>query len=161
MNRTAIYPGSFDPVTYGHLDLIKRAAALFDHVIIAVANNTRKETLFTAEERLKMLKETTKNIKGIKIELFDGLVTKYAHKHKSNVLIRGLRVISDFDYEVQMAMTNRRLNKKIETLLLVPSEGCTFLSSSLIKEAASLGADISSFVPKLVEKKLKKKLSQR
>ncbi len=160
MNRTAIYPGSFDPVTYGHIDLIKRAATLFDRIIVGVASNTRKQTLFNADERLVMLKETTKGIKGISIELFDGLVIKYAYKHKSHVLIRGLRVISDFDYEVQMALTNRRLDQKIETILLVPSEGYTFLSSSLIKEAASLGADISSFVPKIVEKKLKKKLSQ-
>ncbi len=159
MNRTAIYPGSFDPLTYGHLDLIKRASRLFDKVIVGVANNTRKQTLFTAQERFQMLKQATKGIKGVTVELFDGLVIKYAHKHKTNILIRGLRVISDFDYEVQMAMTNRRLDQKIETLLLVPSEGVTFLSSSLIKEAASLGADISSFVPAVVQKKMKKKLS--
>lgn len=161
MNRTAIYPGSFDPVTFGHLDLIKRAAKLFDTLIIGVANNTRKQTLFSLDERLAMLEETTQGIKGIELDIFDGLVVNYAHKHKSNVLIRGLRVISDFDYEVQMAMTNRRLDNEVETLLLVPSEGFTFVSSSLIKEAASLGADISSFVPPLVEKRLKEKLAQK
>lgn len=159
MNRTAIYPGSFDPVTYGHLDLIERSSRLFDNIVVGVANNTRKATLFSAQERLEMLQETTKKIKGIHVELFDGLVIKYAHKHGTNILIRGLRVISDFDYEVQMALTNRRLDDRIETVLLVPSEGVTFLSSSLIKEAASLGADISSFVPKIVEKKMKDKLT--
>jgi len=158
MKKCVIYPGSFDPVTYGHLDLLKRATEIFDKVIVGVANNTRKKMLFSAQERYDMLMESTKNIKGITIEVFEGLVIKYAYKHKTNVLIRGLRVISDFDYELQMALTNRRLDKKIETVFLIPSEGVSFVSSTLIKEAASLGADISSFVPKIVEKKIKKKL---
>ena len=158
MKRVAIYPGSFDPVTFGHIDLIRRAIDIFDEVIVAVADNSTKKNLFTKDERLLMLKETTKDISGIKIESFKGLVIDFAKKKNTNMLIRGIRVISDFDYELQMALTNRRLNEKIETLFLMPSEGCSFLSSTLIKEVASLGADISSFVPKFVEDKLKEKL---
>lgn len=158
MNRTAIYPGSFDPVTYGHIDIIKRATNIFDKVIVAVADNFVKKNLFSKDERLEMLKEATKDIKGISVESFQGLVIDFAKKNNVNVLIRGLRVISDFDYELQMALTNRRLNENIETLFLMPSEGYSFLSSTLIKEASSLGADVSSFVPKTVEDKIKEKL---
>ena len=160
MSKTAIYPGSFDPVTYGHLDVIKRATRIFDEIIVAVANNTQKESLFSIEERIKMLKEASKDIQGIRIESFDGLVIEFACKNKINVLIRGLRMISDFEFELQMALTNRRLDEKIETIFLMPSEGYSFLSSTLLKEAASLGADISSFVPNFVAKKLKERLSR-
>src|SRR5262245_32325528 len=110
MGKLAIYPGSFDPITYGHIDLIKRATNIFSEVIVAVANNTAKAPLFSTEERLKMIKDCTKGIKGIKVEVFDGLVIEYARKKKVNVLIRGLRMISDFEYELQMALTNRRLD---------------------------------------------------
>ena len=158
MGKLAIYPGTFDPVTNGHIDMIKRATHIFSKVIVAVANNTSKKTLFTTEERYRMLKDCTKGIKGISIEVFDGLVIDYARKKKVNVLIRGLRMISDFEYELQMALTNRRLDESIETIFLMPSEGYSFLSSTLLKEAASLGANISSFVPKSVEKKLKQRL---
>lgn len=159
MSKVAIYPGSFDPVTYGHLDVIKRATRIFDEIIVAVANNTQKKSLFSIGERIKMLKEASKGIQGIRIESFDGLVIEFARKNKINVLIRGLRMISDFEFELQMALTNRRLAEKIETIFLMPSEGYSFLSSTLLKEAASLGADISSFVPDFVAKKLKKRLS--
>lgn len=159
MSQTAIYPGSFDPITYGHIDLIKRAAHIFNEVIVAVAENSHKKTLFTLEERLDMLKESTKGLKRIRIEAFDGLVIEFARKKKVNVLIRGLRMISDFEYELQMALTNRRLNETIETVFLMPSEGYSFLSSTLLKEAASLGANISSFVPKFVERRIKERLT--
>ena len=161
MLRAAIYPGSFDPVTYGHLDIIKRATEIFDEVIVAVAKDTPKKTLFTKEERMTMLKKTTKDIKGIKIEGFQGLIVDFAKQKKVNVILRGLRMISDFEYELQMALTNRRLNEHVETIFLMPSEGYSFLSSTLIKEAASLGADLSSFVPPYVEKKIRGKLGKR
>lgn len=161
MNRTAIYPGSFDPVTYGHIDIIRRATKIFDKVIVAVADNYVKKNLFSRDERLGMLKEATKDIKGISVESFQGLVIDFAKKNNVNVLIRGLRVISDFEYELQMALTNRRFNEEIETLFLMPSEGYSFLSSTLIKEASSLGADVSSFVPKNVEDKIKEKHKQQ
>jgi len=133
MNRIAIYPGSFDPVTYGHIDIIRRATRIFDKVIVAVADNSAKTSLFSMEERFEMLKDSTSDIKGIQVESFKGLVIDFAKKNNVNVIIRGLRVISDFDYELQMALTNRRLNEDIETLFLMPSEGCSFLSSTLIK----------------------------
>jgi pantetheine-phosphate adenylyltransferase len=155
MASKAIYPGSFDPITYGHLDLIKRATCMFDEVIVAVAHNAQKDALFTIEERLDIVRKTTKNIKRVKIETFEGLVTDYARKKGIYVLVRGLRMISDFEYELQMALTNRRLAEDVETVFLMPSEGYSFLSSTLIKEAASLGADVSSFVPDYVAKKLK------
>ena len=158
MGKTAIYPGSFDPITYGHIDLIKRATHIFDEIIVAVAQNAGKRPLFSLNERLDMLKKATRGIKRIRVESFDGLVVAYARKKKVNVIIRGLRMISDFEYELQMALTNRRLAEDVETIFLMPSEGYSFLSSTLLKEAASLGADISSFVPKFVEKKLKEQL---
>ena len=161
MGRAAIYPGSFDPVTFGHLDLIKRATNIFPKVTVAVANNTLKKPLFSIEERVAMLEEVTKDIPGIEIETFDGLVIEFAKKRNINCLIRGLRMISDFEYELQMALTNRRLDETIETIFLMPSEGYSFLSSTLLKEAAALGADISSFVPKSVAKKVKEKLNQK
>jgi len=158
--KTAIYPGSFDPVTYGHIDLIKRATHIFDEVIVAVADNANKKPLFNLKARLDMIKEATRNIKNIRVESFEGLVVEFARKKKINVIIRGLRMISDFEYEFQMALTNRRLAEDVETIFLMPSEGYSFLSSTLLKEAASLGADISSFVPKFVEKKLKEQLKK-
>ena len=156
----ALYPGSFDPVTFGHLDIIKRAAQIFDEIVVGVANNTRKAPMFGTGERLEMLKASTKNIRGLKIVAFNGLVVDFAKKNNIKVVIRGLRMISDFEYELQMALTNRRLNEKIETVFLMPTEGYSFLSSTLIKEAACLGADVSSFVPQLVARQIKKKISK-
>ncbi len=160
MPRVAIYPGSFDPVTNGHIDLIIRGAKIFDKVIVAVADsrNYHKKTIFTGSERVEMLKTATKNIKGVTVESFDGLVIEYARKKKVNVLIRGLRMISDFEYEFQMALTNRRLGPDVETIFLMPSENYAFLSSTLLKEVAVLGGDISQFVPKFVERSLKERL---
>jgi pantetheine-phosphate adenylyltransferase len=160
MARLAIYPGSFDPVTYGHLDVMKRAVSIFGQVIVAVADNPSKSYLFSREERTQILREATKGMKGIKIDSFSGLVTDYARRKKTNVLIRGLRMTSDFEYEFQMALTNRRLAEKIETVFLMPSERFSFLSARLLKEAAKLGADVSSFVPKSVEKRLKERLKK-
>src|SRR4030042_5378737 len=161
MCQRAIYPGSFDPITYGHIDLIKRAQEVFSEVIVAVAHNPHKKPLFRVQERVAMLKKATKDIKGVIVDDFDGLVIDYARKKKVSVLIRGLRMISDFEYEFQMALTNRRLAPDIETIFLMPQESFSYLSSKLLKEAASLGADLSSFVPDFIEESLKKKLKRQ
>jgi pantetheine-phosphate adenylyltransferase len=155
MKKIAVYAGSFDPVTYGHIDIIRRAARIFDQIIVAVAHNTEKEPLFSVNERISMLKKVIHNIPNVKVDDFVGLVVDYVSKSGANVLIRGLRMVSDFEYEFQMALTNRKLNEKIETIFLMPNEAYSYLSSTLIKEAASLGADISNFVPVFIEKKLK------
>lgn len=158
MGKKALYPGSFDPVTYGHLDIIKRACKIFDQVVVGVAHNTQKKTLFSHKERMDMIKEVTTGMGNIEVVEFKGLVVEFARKNGIKVLVRGLRMISDFEYELQMALTNRRLDEKLETIFLMPSEGYSFLSSTLIKEAASLGADMSSFVPAGIEQRLKAKL---
>jgi len=154
----AIYPGTFDPVTYGHIDLIKRALEIFPELIVAVADNPHKKPLFSVKERVAFLKQATNELRGVTIDHFSGLVVDYAHKQKVRVLIRGLRMISDFEYEFQMALTNRKLASNIETIFLMPQESYSYLSSKLLKETASLGADLSSFVPDFMEKALKKKL---
>jgi len=156
--QRAIYPGSFDPVTYGHIDLIKRAQEIFSEVIVAVAHNPHKKPLFSIKERARMLKVATSGMKGVEVSDFNGLVVDYARKQKVKVLIRGVRMISDFEYEFQMALTNRKIAPDIETIFLMPHESYSYLSSRLLKEAASLGADLSSFVPDFIEKALKKKL---
>lgn len=161
MGIKAIYPGSFDPVTLGHVDVIRRAVSIFDEVLVAVATNTQKEPLFTAEERAEMMEEALSDIKGVKVKVFDGLVIDYARDNGIHVLIRGVRLISDFEYEFQMALTNRRLDEQIETVFLMPSEGYSFISSTLLKEAASLGADISSFVPENVVSRMSEKLKHK
>ncbi len=158
MSQRAIYPGTFDPVTYGHIDLIKRACGIFSEVIIAVAHNPQKEPLFTVRERKGFLKKATANLSNVRIEDFDGLVVDYARKKGIKVLIRGLRMISDFEYEFQMALTNRKLAPDIETIFLMPQETHSYLSSTLLKEAVSLGADISCFVPDFVFQVLKEKV---
>lgn len=158
MAKVAIYPGSFDPVTYGHLDVIKRAVSIFGDVVVGVSNNVNKKYLFSLQERVAILKEVTRGIKGVKVEAFDGLTTKYARRKKTNVLVRGLRMTSDFDYEFQMALTNRRLDEGVETVFLMPSERFSFLSSTLLREVARLEGDVSSFVPPCVEKRLRAKL---
>lgn len=158
MNKIAIYPGTFDPVTYGHIDLIKRAQQIFPKVIVAVAHNPYKKPLFSAAERVAMLKRATSKFKGVEVRDFDGLVVDYARKHGSKVLIRGLRMVSDFEYEFQMALTNRKFSPDIETVFLMPQESYSYLSAKLLKEAASLGAKLHNFVPAFVEKALKEKL---
>jgi pantetheine-phosphate adenylyltransferase len=155
MGRIAIYPGSFDPVTYGHLDVMKRAAVIFGKVFVAVANNPNKKYLFTLEERVAMVKDATRGMKGVAVEGFDGLVVDLARRRGAAVLVRGLRMTADFEYEFQMAETNRRLAADIETVFLMPSEGFSFLSSTLLKEVAKFGADLSPFVPACVARKMK------
>jgi len=161
MCQKAIYPGSFDPVTYGHIDIIKRAQEIFPELVVAVAHNPHKKPLFSVKERVEMLKKATVDLKNITVVDFDGLVVKYAHKIKAKVLIRGLRMISDFEYEFQMALTNRKLDADVETIFLMPHESYSYLSSKLLKEAASMGADLSSFVPAFVEEALKEKIGKK
>jgi len=158
MCQKAIYPGSFDPVTYGHIDIIKRAREIFPELIVAVAHNYHKKPLFSVKERVQMLKKATVSIDGITVVDFDGLVVDYAAKTKAKVLIRGLRMISDFEYEFQMALTNRKLNSDIETVFLMPQESYSYISSKLLKEAVSLGARLDCFVPDFVEKALRNKI---
>ena len=157
MNKTAVYLGSFDPVTYGHIDLIKRALKIFDKVVVAVAEDNAKDSLFTSEERVAFIKRATKGLKRVEVDSFKGLAVDYVRKRGCSVIIRGLRMLSDFEYEFQMALTNRRLSKDVETIFLMPNESYSYLSSKLIKEAALLGADVSCFTPKFVAGALKKK----
>jgi len=160
MNRTAVYPGTFDPVTYGHLDVIKRVSSLYDIIYVAVAGSNLKAPVFTSDERVKMLEEAASGYDNVKVESFDGLVVDYARSRQAKVMIRGLRMISDFEYEFQMALTNRKLAPDIETVFMMPNETYSYLSSKLIKEIALTGADISEFVPGNVEEKLKEKMAR-
>ena len=158
MCQKAIYPGTFDPITYGHIDLIKRAVEIFSEVTVAVADNPHKKPLFSLKERVALVKKATAGLAGVEVDSFSGLVVGYARKNKAKVLIRGLRMVSDFEYEFQMALTNRKLASDIETIFLMPHESYSYLSSRLLKEAASLGADLNDFIPAFVEEALKKKL---
>ena len=160
MCKPAIYPGTFDPVTFGHIDLIRRSLEIFPEIIVAVAENAHKKPLFTLEERVKLLKKAVEGMEGVSVESFKGLVVDFAHKKHLKVLIRGVRMFSDFEYELQMALTNRKLAADIETVYLMPQEGYSYLSSRLLKEAASLGADLTSFVPDFVSKPLIEKLKR-
>lgn len=157
--RRAIYPGSFDPVTYGHLDLIKRALLIFDEVIVVIAINSQKKTLFSVEERVDFMRRALKNVKGVQVESLEGLTVEYAVAKKARTLIRGLRATSDFDYEFQMALTNRKLSKEVDTVFLMPSETHFYLSSRLIKEITALKGNISEYVPDFVAKRLSEKLA--
>ena len=157
---TAVYPGSFDPITNGHLDVIKRGTKVFDKVIVAVGDNPAKKALFTKDERVEMIREVTKALRNVEVEGFDGLVVDYVHKRKATVILRGIRTISDFEYEYQMALTNRTFASDIETVFVMAHEEYSFVSSRFIKEAASMGGDVSSFLPKEVEKRLKAKFKK-
>lgn len=160
MAKTAIYPGTFDPITNGHLDIIQRAVLLFDHLIIAVATNPQKKPLFSTEERIDMIRNVVGNDPRIEICRVDGLLVEYAEKRGAVALIRGLRAVSDFEYELQMAMINRKLNEKLITVFLMPHERYAYLNSSIVKELAYFNAEFDQFVPKYVYEKLKEKLSQ-
>lgn len=155
----AVYPGSFDPVTRGHMDLIRRARAIFSRVVVGVAVGPGKETLFTVEERVGMLRSAVGRWPGIRVEEFHGLAVSFARRHRARAIIRGIRMLSDFEYEFQMALTNRRLDPQTETVFLMPSPEYSYVSSRLIKEAAALGADVKQFIPAFVEKRLREKLA--
>ena len=155
-----LYPGTFDPITLGHIDLIKRAARLFKEVCVAVVVKPSKQTLFTFPERLKLAQKSLKALKNVKVEGFEGLVVEYAAIKKINILLRGLRMISDFEYEFQTALTNRKIRPDIETIFLMPHPDYSYISSRLIKEAFFLGADVSFFVPSLVLKALEAKKNE-
>ncbi len=157
MKRIAIYPGSFDPVTNGHLDVVERAGRLFDEVIIAVAVNADKHPLFSMEERKMMIAESTGHLKNVRIDGFDGLLVDYAEKQGACALVRGLRAVSDFEFEFQMALMNRQIAPAIETIFLMPKDTYTYLSSRIIKEIARLGGDITAFVPVHVGQAITKK----
>jgi len=153
----AVYPGTFDPITNGHLDIIERGLRLFDGLIVAIAESPTKEPLFTVDERIRMVKETARKYKNVKVESFNCLLIDYIHKKKANIILRGLRVISDFEYEFQMALTNRKLAPDIETVFMMTAEGYSYLSSRFIKEIARLGGRFDCFVPPNVAKMLKEK----
>ncbi|MCM8787300.1 MAG: pantetheine-phosphate adenylyltransferase [Candidatus Omnitrophica bacterium] len=153
----AIYPGTFDPITFGHIDIIKRASCIFKEVVVAVVKNPSKDTLFSYQERLQLVKNSIKNIKNVKVVGFSGLVVDFAKANNIKIVIRGLRMISDFEYEFQMALTNRDLCRGIETIFLMPSSQYSYISSRLIKEAAFLGADLRNFLPRNVIKALNEK----
>jgi pantetheine-phosphate adenylyltransferase len=155
--RRVIYPGTFDPVTYGHIDVIKRAMELFDEVVVTVAKNPAKTEMFTLEERIDMLKESLKEYPNVVVDSFGGLVVDHARQLGAVGIIRGLRAISDFEYEFQMALMNRKLNKDFKTIFLMPNEKYTYLNSTIIRNLAQFEADISEFVPPYVAEKLKEK----
>ena len=157
MERTAIYPGTFDPITNGHADLVHRAAVCFDRVIIAVTGSTAKATRFSLDERAALAREVMCEVRNVEIELFDGLLVDFARKRGAHVILRGLRAVSDFEYEFQLASMNRKLAPGIETMFLTPDEGYTFISSSLVREIAALGGDVGGFVHPVVEAALRKK----
>lgn len=153
-----VYPGSFDPVTNGHLDIIERCSNKFTRVIVAVLNNSAKNSLFTTEERMDLLKKTTAHLKNVEIDSFSGLLSEYAIQKGCSTMVRGLRAVSDYEYEMQMALVNKKLNNNLETLFLVSSSEFAYLSSSIVKEVSMLGGEIGSFVPSVVEKALQDKI---
>ena len=156
--RTAIYPGSFDPLTNGHLDVIERAVKLFDRVVVAVARNEGKGPLFSLEERVELVRQSITHIKTVEVDSFDRLLVDYANQRNAQAIVRGLRAVSDFEFEFQLALMNRKLNEKVETIFMMPKDTYTFLSSRIIKEIARLGGDITTFVPTHVRAALIEKL---
>ncbi|MEO6693815.1 MAG: pantetheine-phosphate adenylyltransferase [Ignavibacteria bacterium] len=157
----SIYPGTFDPVTNGHLDIIRRASGLFETVIVAVAVNFQKTPLFSRDERQDMIRNVVSDFKNVEVDFFEGLLVRYAEKKKANIIIRGLRAISDFEYEFQMSLTNRRLSPEINTIFLMPNEKYSYLNSSLVRELASYDSNIEDFVPEFVLMKLKEKFNSK
>ena len=159
--RTVIYPGSFDPLTNGHLDVIQRAAKLFDRVIVAVAKNDGKQPLFTLDERFALVKKAMKHLPNVEADTFDSLLVEYVVSQKAQAIVRGLRAVSDFEFEFQLALMNRKLDENVETIFMMPKDTYTFLSSRIVKEIARLGGDVSAFVPSHVQSALHKKLKPR
>jgi len=152
--RIALYPGTFDPITYGHIDVIRRAAELFPRVVVLVARNSSKRPMFTDGERAAMIREIFRRHRRVEVDSFNGLLVDYARRRKASVIIRGLRAVSDFEYEFQMALTNRKLAPTIDTVFLVPHERYTYLNSTIVREVARLGGDVSGFVPPGVRRRL-------
>lgn len=159
MEKTAVYPGTFDPVTNGHIDLIRRAVCMFKYVIVAVANNPEKKPLFDLEERKRFIEESIQDLENVRVDSFDSLLVDYVREQNAEVIIRGIRAVTDFDYEYQMAMMNRSLDSGIEAVFLLPSEEYAYVSSRLIKEVAELGGDVGHLVPPSVVAGLKDKLA--
>ena len=160
MVRRAIYPGSFDPVTNGHLDIVQRASSLFDEVIVAVAVNIGKDPLFTIEERMEMLQQACIHMPNVTVDSFDGLLVRYAESHSAGVIVKGLRALSDFEFEFEMALMNRRIDEGIETVFMMTSAEYSYLSSSIIKEVAGFGGSVEGLVPKVVEDRLTDKFGR-
>ncbi|WP_102347048.1 pantetheine-phosphate adenylyltransferase [Bacillus sp. Marseille-P3661] len=161
MNRIAVCPGSFDPITFGHLDIIKRGASVFDTVFVCVLNNSSKKPLFTVEERIELIEKVTKDIPNVKVESFNGLLIDYASKKEAKVILRGLRAVSDFEYEMQITSMNRKLSENIETFFMMTNNQYSFLSSSIVKEAAKYHGNVSGLVPPVVEQALYEKFTPR
>lgn len=159
--KLAVYPGTFDPITNGHLDIARRALRLFPNLILAIAPNFRKAPLFSLEERLEMIRQATEGLNGLRIESFDGLLVHYIAQKEARAIIRGIRAVSDFEFEFQMALMNRKLDSSIETVFLMPSEEYSYLTSTLIKEVAGYGGNISALVPKPVTEKLREKYGSK
>ena len=160
INKTAIYPGFFDPVTNGHLSIVTRALEIFDNLIIAILNNPKKIPLFTVEERIKMIEQAVPDQSNVRIDTFDGLLVDYVVSKESNVILRGLRALSDFEYEFQMALMNRKLNRDVQSIFLMTDYKWFYTSSTIIKEAASFGGDVSGLVPDIVNEELKRKFKE-
>lgn len=154
---TALYPGSFDPLTNGHVDIIRRGARLFDRIIVAVLVNPEKSPLFTAAERVEIAREALADLSNVEVDTFDGLLVDYARRRRASVIVRGLRAVSDFEYELQMALMNRRLNPDVETVFMMPAEPYTYVSSRLVKEVVALGGSVEGLVPEGVEVRLREK----
>jgi len=158
--KRAVYPGSFDPITSGHVDIIQRGLKIFDEILVAVVNNPKKKSLFTTKERMNMIQDFFVDHKDIEVKAFDGLLVEFAKNNNANIVIRGLRAISDFEYEFQMALMNRKLDPEIETLFMMPNLSYSFLSSNLVKEIFMLGGGLTDLVPGQVEKKLREKFKK-
>ncbi len=158
-NLKALYPGTFDPITFGHIDIIKRARGVFDIVVVAVASNLEKKPLFTDKERIALIKSSLDKMDGVEVTSFDGLTVKFAKSIGATAIVRGIRAVSDFEFEFQMALTNRKMQPDIETVFLTPDEKHSYISSSLVKDIARRGGDIACFVPEAVKKELAKKFS--
>lgn len=159
--KIAIYPGTFDPITNGHLDILERAINLFDKVIVSIARNSSKDPLFPEQERLELIRQAIKSYKQVEVDSFEGLLVDYAKKKKATAVVRGLRAISDFEYELQMALMNRKLNPNVQTVFLMPNEKYTYLNSTIVREIARLGGDVTDFVPPVVKEALNRKFKKK